>query len=283
MTEIRPQEDGSRAVGHLLCGVEVHATDYRTLVSEIVDAGREGRSLTVSAVATHGLMLAYGDPELRWCFNRLDRVVPDGQPVRRALDLVYGTGLRDRVAGPVLMHRVLTKAAKARLPVFLFGSTEETLRALRFRIEARYPGVEVAGVRASVFRSLTTDEESRLADEIRSSGARMVFVGLGCPRQEIWLYEWRGRLQLPLLAVGAAFDFHAGLLRRPPDWVGRIGLEWAFRLIQEPQRLWHRYLVLGSRFLAVVLRSRLHPRRARAANAALRVSEREPAGPHRYG
>jgi len=273
--------DEPRAVR--LCGVRVHATDYRTVVDEVLRAARAGRSFTVTPIASHGLMLAYDDPELRYRLNRLDRVVPDGQPVRRALDRVHGTGLTDRVAGPVLMGRLVQAAAAASLSVFLFGSTAATLERLSERLRERHPGLRIAGVRPSAFRRLEPDEEEALAAEIRDSGADMVFVGLGCPRQETWLYEWRERLSLPLLAFGAAFDFHAGVLRRPPEWVGDWGLEWAYRWVQEPRRLWHRYLVLGGRFAGLMLADRASAEARRKREARLAAGERRPAERQRLG
>ncbi len=141
----------------------------------------------------------------------------------------------------------------------------------------------MAGARPSRFRPLTPEEDGELVREIEESGAKMVFVGLGCPRQEVWLYEYRDRLSMPLLAFGAAFDFHAGVLKRPSKRIQRMGLEWAYRFVQEPRRLWHRYLVLGGRFVALVLRDRVSRRAAAARARAFREAERAPTRPLRFG
>jgi exopolysaccharide biosynthesis WecB/TagA/CpsF family protein len=150
------------------------------------------------------------------------------------------------------MNDVCGLAAREGLPIFLYGSTAETLATLGQRLVARHPGLEIGGSRASRFRSATDAEQDADVEEIRASGARIVFAGLGCPRQEIWTYEMRNRLALPVLAVGAAFDFHAGTARQAPPWMQKRGLEWLFRLVQEPRRLWRRYLFLNPSYLALV-------------------------------
>jgi N-acetylglucosaminyldiphosphoundecaprenol N-acetyl-beta-D-mannosaminyltransferase len=266
-----------------VCGVAVHVCDYEAVASAVIAAASEVRPLAVTPIATHGIMLAHDDPELRYRLNRLDYVVPDGQPVRWALNGLHGAGLADRVAGPDLMLHVMQAAARAGLPIFFLGSTAETLARLRSAVEARFPGLGVAGTRPSRFRALSPEEEHELIREIEASGAKMVFVGFGCPRQEVWLYEFRDRLAMPLLAFGAAFDFHAGVLKRPGRLIQRLGLEWAYRLLQEPRRLWHRYIVLGGRFVGLVARDRLSRRRAGARADSARAAERAPAQPLRYG
>jgi exopolysaccharide biosynthesis WecB/TagA/CpsF family protein len=174
-------------------------------------------------------------------------------------------------------------AASAGLSLFLLGSSDTTLFTLSATLEERFPGIIVAGARPSRFRPLTPEEECELVREIEGSDARMVLVGLGCPRQEVWLYEYRDRLSMPLLAFGAAFDFHAGILKRPSKRIQRMGLEWAYRFLQEPRRLWHRYFVLGARFVALVLRDRFSRRAAAARAKAFREAERAPTRSLRVG
>jgi len=233
-------------------GVNVHAVDMDTTVNTVVDAARERRPLGVSALAVHGVVLGSDDPELRYRINSLELVVPDGQPVRWAMNWLHGTDLADRVVGPELMWNVCARAEKSGLPIFLFGSEGETLRLLKASLTSAFPQLILAGSQASRFRPATESEAAADRDMIKSSGAKIVFVGLGCPRQEVWVYENRLELSMPLLAVGAAFDFHAGLIRRAPAWMQKSGLEWVFRLIQEPQRLWKRYVVLNPRYVAGV-------------------------------
>lgn len=230
-------------------GVSVDALDYAFAVDAVMAAAREQRPLKVTALAVHGVMTGVMDPVHRWRLNSFDIVAPDGQPVRWALNLLYRLKLADRVYGPDLTLRVCEAAAKEDVPVYFYGSRPEVLNALRSRLTRRFPNLTIAGTAPSQFRQVSTSEKDRIAGEIRDSGAGIVFVGLGCPRQEVFVHEFADAIGTPLLAVGAAFDFHAGLKRQAPRWMQKRGLEWAFRLSQEPGRLWRRYLVLNSYFL----------------------------------
>jgi N-acetylglucosaminyldiphosphoundecaprenol N-acetyl-beta-D-mannosaminyltransferase len=230
----------------------VDAVDYEAATRNIVEAAVEGRRYTVSALAVHGLMTAVGDPELRFRVNRLDLVTPDGQPVRWALNLLHRRGLDDRVYGPTLMLRVCEQAAQNELPIYLYGSRPPVLERLGESLRQRFPGLVVAGAEPSKFRTTTAAEKEALVDRITASGARIVFVGLGCPRQEVFAYEYGDSLSRPVLAVGAAFDYHAGLVTEPPEIVQRMGLQWAHRLAQDPRRLWKRYVLLNPLYLALL-------------------------------
>jgi exopolysaccharide biosynthesis WecB/TagA/CpsF family protein len=233
---------------HSVLGVRVNAVDYDAATERILCAARRGHSLTASALAVHGVMTGALDPIHRHRLNALDLVVPDGQPVRWALNRLHAAGLPDRVYGPNLMLELVRRAAAESLPVFLFGGDGDMLDALARHLTDDAPSLQIAGRRASRFRSLTADERDELVAAIRGSGARLVFVGIGCPRQEVFIYELRRYLQVPLVAVGAAFAFHAGHLRQAPGWMQRRGLEWLFRLAAEPRRLWRRYLLFNPLF-----------------------------------
>ena len=237
---------------HNVLGVMVTAIEPVEAVAGILEAARERRGLSVTATAVHGLMTGVLDQEHRYRLNHFDMVLPDGQPVRWALNLLHGCGLRERVAGPDLMWRVCEAASQERLPVYFYGSTPQTLRRLTEQLQERLPGLIVAGSSPSMFRRLTPQEVESAAFRIRASGAALVLVGLGCPRQEVWTYENRDLLGMPAIAVGAAFDFHAGTMRRAPLLLGSMGLEWAFRLALEPRRLWRRYLRLNPLFMALI-------------------------------
>jgi exopolysaccharide biosynthesis WecB/TagA/CpsF family protein len=233
-------------------GVLVDAVSYDDVVRMVVSAAERQAPLAVTALAVHGVMTGVLDPEQRYRLNSLDLVVPDGQPVRWALNLLHGSRLRDRVYGPTLMLRTCEAAAERGLPIYLYGSRPEVLRELAHRLTDRFPRLAIAGAEPSRFRPLRPEEKAEVVERIRSSGARVVFVGLGCPRQEVWAYEYRDALSLPVLAVGAAFDFHAGLLKQAPPRLQRLGLEWAYRLYREPRRLWARYAYLNPLYLAHV-------------------------------
>jgi hypothetical protein len=150
------------------------------------------------------------------------------------------------------MQHVCRAAAREDLPIFLYGSTEQVLCRLEQRLVAKHLGLKIAGRRPSAFRRFTTQERDEAAAEIRASGARLAMIGLGCPRQEVFVFEMRSLLPMPLLAVGAAFAFHAGILPQAPATMQRIGLEWAYRLVHEPRRLWKRYLLLNPLYLTLL-------------------------------
>ncbi len=231
-------------------GVLVDVVDYEAATAQILDAARERRHYAVTALAVHGVMTGVQDKAHNARLNSFDLITPDGQPVRGALNLLHHAGLADRVYGPELTLRVLRQAAAEGLPVYLYGSTEPTLSKLVPALERMFPALKIAGVEPSKFRVVQPGEDAEIADRIRSSGARLVLVGLGCPRQEVFTYAMRPLLDMPRMAVGAAFDYHAGLLRQPPPWMQRAGLEWFWRLGLEPKRLWRRYIILNPAYLS---------------------------------
>ena len=232
-----------------LLGVLIDAVDYAAAVERIISAAHAQQKLTVSALAVHGVMTGVLDAQHRYRLNHLDLVVPDGQPVRWALNWLHQAALADRVYGPTLTLKVCERAAAEGLPIYLYGSRPEVLAALTARLTERYPQLQIAGSQPSRFRRVSPEEQREIAAEIQASGARIVLVGLGCPRQEVWVYENAALINLPMLAVGAAFDFHAGLLPQAPPMLQKVGLEWLFRLSKEPKRLWQRYLYLNPFYL----------------------------------
>ena len=233
-------------------GVSVDVIDYESAVDQIVKAAKSKRGFAVTALAVHGVMTAAMDSEQRYRLNQFDLVVPDGQPVRWALNLLHSAKLSERVYGPTLMLELCERCAKERLPIYLYGSNAGVLTKLCLRLRARFPKLELAGAQPSRFRRVTAEEKAEIVKTIRASGARVVFVGLGCPRQEVWAYEYRKALSLPVIAVGAAFDFHAGTISQAPPRLQRAGLEWLYRLSREPKRLWRRYAYLNPLYIAMV-------------------------------
>jgi exopolysaccharide biosynthesis WecB/TagA/CpsF family protein len=192
------------------------------------------------------------DSEHRYRLNRFDLLVPDGQPVRWALNLIHGVGLRERVYGPTLMLSLCERLAQEGLPIYLFGSRAETIDLLSRELHRRYPALRIAGAQPGRFKVLSGSEREEIVRTIKESGAAVVFVGLGCPRQEIWAYENRAALSIPAVCVGAAFDFHAGTVAQAPPVLQRVGLEWAYRLMREPRRLWRRYVLLNPMYVGMV-------------------------------
>ncbi len=233
-------------------GVLVDAVDYEHAVETIVRAARDSQPLGVTALAVHGVMTGATNDVHRHRLNQLGLVLPDGQPVRWALNRLHGAALSDRVYGPTLMLKTCQRAAEEGIPVFLFGGDDPMLKSLVAALRARFPSLDIAGTRPSRFRRIDAEEHAEMLDEIRSSQARIVFVGLGCPRQEVFVYENVHALGMPMLAVGAAFAFHAGMLDQAPAWMQRWGLEWFYRFLKEPRRLWHRYLVLNPMYVTMI-------------------------------
>jgi N-acetylglucosaminyldiphosphoundecaprenol N-acetyl-beta-D-mannosaminyltransferase len=239
-------------------GVLVDVVDYEAAVSRVVAAARERRPFALTALAVHGVMTGVGDRAHAARLNSFDLATPDGQPVRWALNVLHGAGLSDRVYGPTLTMRVLERCAAEGLPVYLYGSTEATLERLAEALTEQLPELKIVGKEASKFRFATPAEPNEIADRIRGTGARLVLVGLGCPRQELFTYALRPLLDAPVLAVGAAFDYHAGTLRRPRAWMQRYGLEWLWRLSLEPRRLWRRYVLLNPAYLGRLAAQLMH-------------------------
>lgn len=232
-----------------LFGVEVSRVDYDSAVESIIDAAQNDEGGIVSCQAVHAVITASGDPELREKVNSFAMVTPDGQPVRWAMNLIHKAGLTERVYGPELMLRVCEAAAAKGVEIYLYGGSEEVAVKLQQRLRKRLPNLKIAGCESPPFRPLTEQEKLDTAARINDSGAGILFVGLGAPKQDIYAYENRESIRPVMVCVGAAFDFHAGEKSMAPGWMQRNGLEWLFRLASEPRRLWKRYLVTNSIFL----------------------------------
>ncbi len=236
-----------------ILGVAVSALDYECAVNRIMASAKAGTRCATTALAVHGVMTGALERAHRHRLNSFDLVTPDGQPVRWALNLLYGTKLLDRVYGPNLTLQVCQQAARQGMSVYFYGSKAEVVEELCERLRAMCPGLKIAGAQPSEFRTLSAREQMATVERIRSSGTHILFVGLGCPRQEIFTYEMSQYLNMPVLAVGAAFDYHAGLLQEPPRFLQDAGLQWLYRLCQDPARLWRRYLFTNTQFVAMFL------------------------------
>lgn len=240
-----------------LFSINYAVTDYENASDLIISHAQKRNSFGVTALAVHGLMESVWDKTLANQVNKIDLIVPDGQPVRWALNSFYKVGLKDRVYGPILTLHVLRKAHDKQLKVYLYGSTSTTLAKLQEFIEKNYPGVTICGVHVDRFRDATPEEDQADIEKINVSGAHIVLVGRGCPRQERWVAAHLGKVHAAMMAVGAAFDFYAGTVKQAPTWMQNNGLEWFFRLTQEPNRLWKRYLTTNSYFIYLFLRQKL--------------------------
>jgi N-acetylglucosaminyldiphosphoundecaprenol N-acetyl-beta-D-mannosaminyltransferase len=243
-------------------GVPLALTDYAGTLDWIDATIAAGGRGYICAAAVHTVMLFGEDAEFRAAIHRSSIVLPDGQPLVWALRAL-GHRLPDRVYGPELMDRACARAAARGTRFFLYGGRDEAaLDLLSQRLRSRHPGLTIVGAHAPPFRPLRRDEEDRVAGVINASGADVVWIGIGVPKQEKWMAAMRDRLDAPVLAgVGAAFDFHAGLVPQAPPRMQALGLEWAFRVAQEPGRLWRRYARYNPRFVAGFLRQYVRHRR----------------------
>jgi N-acetylglucosaminyldiphosphoundecaprenol N-acetyl-beta-D-mannosaminyltransferase len=236
-------------------GVGVSTINQAMALAEITRWIEAGERHYVCVTGVHGVMESQRDPELKAIHNASGLTTPDGMPMvwagRKA-----GAEWMDRVYGPDLMLNVLERAAERGWSSFLYGGKEGVPGLLAEKLAERIPGVEIAGSYSPPFRALTEEEDAAIVDRINSSGAQLVWVGLSTPKQERWMAAHRDRLNAPaLFGVGAAFDFHAGLVPQAPPWMQRNGLEWLFRLTKEPKRLWRRYLVNNPAYLRAVRRN----------------------------
>lgn len=216
----------------------------------------------VTAAAVNLVMSALDDPQVRAAVLGATLAVPDGQPLVWALRTLGHHGAT-RVYGPDLMEKMCARCAQKDVPVYLYGGrSPEALRLLESRLRERFQGLRIVGGFSPPFRQLSAAEREQVAQEINRSDAQIVWVGTGQPKQELWMHRMRPLLDPPLLVgVGAAFDFHAGIVSQAPRWMQRSGLEWCYRLSREPRRLWRRYLTQNPRFIAAFARQWLGARR----------------------
>lgn len=230
-------------------GHPIDVQDWNSAVSKILDWARARESRVVCICNTHSLVTAGDDPGFARILAEADMATADGAPVAWTMKRL-GAVDQQRINGPDLMWKTcaaLNKPASA--SVFLYGNTEETNALLTAKLKETFPNLTIAGAISPPFRSLDPEEEASIAATINDSGAGVVWVSLGCPKQEYWMAKHRGSIKAVMVGVGAAFDYHAGTIKRAPMWMQQNGLEWAHRLLSEPKRLWRRYLYNNSQYL----------------------------------
>jgi N-acetylglucosaminyldiphosphoundecaprenol N-acetyl-beta-D-mannosaminyltransferase len=231
-------------------GMRVDATSYQHATAEILRWGGLGKSRYVCIATVNNVIEAYDDPAYQKVMDGADLVTPDGVPLVWALRLL-GVDGATRVYGPDLTPILCERAAALGVPVGFYWGAPEVLEAMAANLLRRHPALQIAYLHSPPFRPLTPDEEARVVADINRSGARILFVGLGAPKQECWMAEHKDAVAAVMIGVGAAFDFLAGRKRQAPAILQRLGLEWLFRLLNEPRRLWRRYLYRNPRFMAL--------------------------------
>jgi N-acetylglucosaminyldiphosphoundecaprenol N-acetyl-beta-D-mannosaminyltransferase len=244
----------------------VDATSYGDACDRIQAWVEAGRSCYVVAANVHVVMTAYWDASYQRILEDAALVTSDGMPLVMGLRLLGVTGQR-RVYGPDLMLAWCDRAAQLAMPIYLYGGTAAMLEKLSAELQARFPGLLIAGTHAPPFRPLAPAEATADVSRINQSGAQVVFVGLGCPKQEQWMHRHQGQVKAVMIGVGAAFSFFSGEVSQAPRWMMALGLEWLYRFGQEPRRLWQRYLINNPMFVllfgAQVAKYRLWEKRFR--------------------
>ena len=261
-----PYERGSVTVNPPIArldvlGIGISAVDLAIAIGEIERWVRQGYRSYVTVTGVHGVMESVRNEEVRQAHNAAGLVLPDGMPL---VWLLWQGGFRlaDRVCGPDFMLAVFDRFQQTGYRHFLYGGTPRTPELLKANLMRKFPAARIVGTHAPPFRPAGASEDEAVIEAMNISGAEIIWVGLSTPKQELWMARHRDRLSTPaLIGVGAALDFHAGLLRRAPRWLQRSGLEWTFRTAMDPRRLGIRYLRNNPAFLALLAAEKLRLRR----------------------
>lgn len=237
-------------------GAMIDVVGWDVALERLATWARERESRYVCICNVHSVVTATQNAEFGRVVNEADMATPDGAPVAWMLRRLGHAG-QQRINGPDLMWRYCEQAVSRGESIFLYGGMPETLDILQRRLLEAFPGLQVAGAYSPPFRPLSSQEDDEVVERINASGAGVVWVSLGCPKQEKWMAAHRGRVNAVMIGVGAAFDYHAGTIKRAPKWMQNAGLEWLHRLCSEPGRLWKRYLVTNTLFVIYAARQLL--------------------------
>ena len=234
-----------------ILGVNIAVTNMKKTVDYLDINLKELSGSYICVSNVHTTVMSYEDESYRSVQNGAAVALPDGKPLSVACRK-RGFAEAERVTGPDLLREIFLLSGKRGWRHYFYGSTEETLKALKTALKKTYPGIEVAGIYSPPFRPLTVEEDRAAVDRINLSKADFVWIGLGAPKQERWMAEHKGKVQGLMIGVGAGFDYHAGSLKRAPQWMQKCSLEWLYRLLQDPVRLFKRYLVTNTKYLWLI-------------------------------
>ncbi len=248
-----------------LIALEIVSGAYQEFIDNLIYLAKSNTSSYTCVANVHMLIEAHRDSSFAQVVNGADIVTPDGMPLAKGLKFIYG-GKQDRVAGMDLLPDLLKESEQQDLPVYFYGGTQEMLDTTETYCKTNYPGLQIAGLHSPPFRELIAKEKEEIIININESGARFVFVALGCPKQEKWMAAMKGRINACMIGIGGALPVMVGMQKRAPDWMQKSSLEWLYRLCQEPGRLFKRYFQTNSlfiylftkEFLKVKLSSRLN-------------------------
>ncbi len=232
----------------LVNNAPIDVIDWDQVLRQLLNGSVNYESRYVCICNVHSVVTASQDKRFLTVIDNADMATPDGAPVAWLMRKLGHTH-QQRINSPDLMWKYCEQAQYLDESVFFYGGSENTLALLQDKLLAAFPTLKIAGTLSPPFRTLTAEEEQANIDTINASGAGTVWVSLGCPKQEFWMAEHRGKINAVMIGVGAAFDYHAGTLKRAPLWMQNYGLEWFYRLATEPRRLWKRYLVTNTLFI----------------------------------
>ena len=240
-----------------ILGVNISVTDMKETVSYICNNLEilKGNYICVSSV--HTTVMSYEDEKYRQIQNAGVMALPDGGPLS-VVSRMRGFKEGERVTGPDLMEELFNISEEKGYTHYFYGSTQETLDELKIKLSEKYPKLNIVGMYSPPFRKLTEEEDDTIIDNINRSNAEFIWVGLGAPKQEIWMYEHRNKVNGLMLGVGAGFDYHAEKIKRAPKWMQKYSLEWLYRLCQEPKRLFKRYMNTNLKFIWRIYRETIN-------------------------
>ena len=234
--------------GASILGSHIDALSWDEAIGTIYNWASNRESKYVAICNVHSVVTALQEPQHMQVINSADMATSDGMPITWMLRKL-GFPEQQRINGPDLMWKYCEKIEKTGQKVFFYGSTDENLELLKASFLAVFPNLQIAGMYSPPFRELSQAEDAQVITMLNDSGACVVFVGLGCPRQEMWMYQHRSKVNGVMVGVGAAFNYHAGTIKRAPQWMQNAGLEWLHRLAADPRRLWKRYLITNTLFI----------------------------------
>ena len=239
-----------------IMGVPIDSLTWDMALKHLYSWAIAHESRYVCICNVHSVVTASQDAAFNQIVSNADMATPDGAPVAWLMRKL-GHADQQRINGPDLMSKYCEQAQYRDESVFFYGSSEATLALLQSKLLSAFPTLKIAGALSPPFRTLSSEEDTAIIEQINTSGANVVWVSLGCPKQELWMAEHRGRINAVMVGVGAAFDYHAGTLKRAPLWMQHNGLEWFYRLVSEPERLWKRYLITNTLFVLKAIRQLL--------------------------
>jgi N-acetylglucosaminyldiphosphoundecaprenol N-acetyl-beta-D-mannosaminyltransferase len=262
-----------------LLGINVSLQSYHGFVKELIELAKAKKSSYTCVANVHMLIEAKKDSDFAHIVNSAELCTPDGMPLVWALKALYGIR-QERASGMDLLPDLLKEAEAEKIPVYFYGGTLEMISKSEEYIKNNFPELIVAGLFSPPFRPLSPAEEQETVVSINQSGAQLIFVSLGCPKQEKWMAAMQGRILAPMIGVGGALPVMVGLQKRAPVWAQNSGLEWVYRLFQEPRRLFKRYAITNTTFLWLLLKAKIrNSRRSSINNKTILTSEqnKEPA------